>query len=165
MAPDRPLHESRARAERVVLARAVLRTPWRQLMREEGFKSLGAVQNCYKREMARRRMAPKDFADMTAQEIMERRDLTTRLAVMQLMEAKRAGDASGMAAMLREIRQNDVETAKMLGLYEPERVDLQVSTDAATIIDRFESELLALASRRHQAALGSGNVIDAEVLS
>ena len=100
---------------------------------------------------------------MTAQEILERRDLTTRLAVTQLMEAKRHGDTSGMAAMLREIRQNDVETAKMLGLYEPERVDLTVSSSAAAIIDRMEADLLALAAQqRPQTAIGT-TVIDADV--
>lgn len=158
-----PRQDSRARAERVVLARAVLRTPWREIMRAEGFRSVGAVQNTYKREMARRRVAPHDLADMTAQEILERRDLTTRLAVTQLMEAKRHGDTSGMAAMLREIRQNDVETAKMLGLYEPERVDLTVSSSAAAIIDRMEADLLALAAQqRPQTAIGT-TVIDADV--
>jgi hypothetical protein len=47
-------HDSRARAERVVLLRAVLRKPWREIMRTENFKSASAVQQTYKREMARR---------------------------------------------------------------------------------------------------------------
>jgi hypothetical protein len=37
-------HDSRARAERVVLLRAVLRKPWREIMRTENFRSVGAVQ-------------------------------------------------------------------------------------------------------------------------
>lgn len=134
--------ESRDRAERVVLSRAVLRTPWRDIMRKEGFKSVGAVQTTYKREMARRRLTARDLADMSAQEILERRDTATRLAVSQLLECHREGDASGMASMLREIRQNDVETAKMLGLYEPERVEVQVSTDAAAILADTRKRLM-----------------------
>ena len=155
--------ESRDRAERVVLARAVLRKPWRDIMRDEGFKSVGAVQNTYKRELARRKQAPKALAEMTAQEILERRDATTRIAVSQLIDASRVGDVSGVAAMLREIRHNDVETAKMLGLYEPAKVDVSVSHDATAIIDRMETDLLALVAKQQpaQAALG-GNIIDAE---
>lgn len=139
-----PRADSRARAERVVLARAVLRHPWREIMRAEGFKSVGAVQQTYKREMARRRLSTRDLADLTAQEILERRDTTTRLAVAQLMEARRAGDTSGMAAMLREIRQNDVETARMLGLYEPDRVDVNVSQSASAIVADARHRLLAV---------------------
>ncbi|KWX25629.1 hypothetical protein AFM11_05230 [Mycolicibacterium wolinskyi] len=161
--PTMSRQESRDRAERVVLARAVLRTPWREIMRNEGFKSVGAVQNTYYRELARRKQTPKALADMTAQEIMERRDATTRLAVAQLMQAKRAGDTSGMAAMLREIRQNDVETAKMLGLYEPARLDVTVTQTPTALIDRFEADLLALVAEREPQPALRGNVIDAEV--
>lgn len=136
--------ESRARAERVVLQRAVMRKSWREIMRAEGFKSVGAVQNTYKREMARRRLSARDLGQLTAQEILERRDTTTRIAVGQLIEAQRAGDATAMAQMLREIRQNDVETAKMLGLYEPERVEVNLTQSPSAILDRAEAELLAL---------------------
>lgn len=161
--PTMTRQESRDRAERVVLARAVLRKPWREIMRSEGFKSVGAVQNTYYRELARRKQAPKALADMTAQEILERRDATTRIAVSQLIDARRNGDVPGVAAMLREIRHNDVETAKMLGLYEPAKVDVNVTTDATAIIDRMETELLALVANRPPQAALSGNIIDAEI--
>jgi hypothetical protein len=164
-----PRHASRERAERVVMSRAVLRTPWREIMRAEGFRSVGAVQNTYYRELARRKLPPKALADMTSREIMERRDATTRMAVDQLMDARRAGDTSGMAMMIREIRQNDVETAKLLGLYEPERVEVTVSAPAAAIIDQAERELLALMANRPgfqqiAAAPAAPVVIDAEVI-
>lgn len=157
--------DSRARAERVVLARAVLRTPWREIMRAEGFRSVGAVQNTYYRELARRKQAPRALADLTAQEILERRDATTRIAVAQLTEARRAGDVPGVAAMLREIRQNDVETAKMLGLYEPARVDVTVSADpsAALVAKIAEVEALLL-ERGRQRELLPGNVIEGELI-
>ena len=162
--PTMTRQESRDRAERVVLARAVLRRPWRDIMRDEGFKSVGAVQNTYKREMTRRQVSPSDLTKLTAQEILERRDATTRIAVGQLLSASGSGDVSGVAAMLREIRHNDVETAKMLGLYEPAKVDVTVSHDATAIIDRMETDLLALVAKQQpaQAALG-GNIIDAEI--
>ena len=35
--PSMSRHDSRARAERVVLLRAVLRKPWREIMRSENF--------------------------------------------------------------------------------------------------------------------------------
>lgn len=166
MAPKMSLQESRARAERVVLARAVLRKPWRDIMRAEGFKSVGAVQTAYNREMARRKQTPKALAEMTAQEILERRDVATRIAVAQLLNASRAGDVTAVAAMLREIRHNDVETAKMLGLYEPAKVDVNVTTDATAIIDRMESELLAVLAQRppqHQLTTAAP-ILEAEVI-
>ena len=49
-----------------------------------------------------------------------------------------------MAAMLREIRQNDVETARMLGLYEPDRVDVNVSQSASAIVADARHRLLAV---------------------
>ncbi|TXH19785.1 MAG: hypothetical protein E6R06_23710 [Mycobacterium sp.] len=164
--PTMSRQESRARAERVVLARAVLRKPWGDIMRSEGFKSVGAAQTTYKREMARRKLAPKPLAEMTAQEILERRDVATRIAVGQLLSASRAGDVTAVAAMLREIRHNDVETAKMLGLYEPAKVDVNVTTDATAIIDRMESELLAVLSQRppqHQLTTAAP-ILEAEVI-
>lgn len=159
--PTMTRQESRDRAERVVLSRAVLRKPWREIMHAEGFKSVGAVQNTYYRELARRKKPPKALADLTAQEILERRDTTTRIAVSQLIEARSAGDVSGVAAMLREIRANDVETAKMLGLYEPERVDVNVNHDPVALLDQVEAALL---ERDRQRQLTSGNVIEAEVI-
>lgn len=166
--PTMTRQASRDRAERVVLARAVMRTPWREIMRTEGFKSVGAVQTTYYREMARRKRPAKALADMTAQEILERRDVTTRMAVSQLMEARRNGDVSGVAAMLREIRQNDVETAKMLGLYAPEQLD--VTVDSAPVL-AATTEWLRQINEAATAAVGGGQpaalsagVIDAEVI-
>lgn len=162
--PSMTRQDSRARAERVVLARAVLRTPWRDIMRSEGFKSVGAVQQTYKREMARRRVSPSDLTTLTAQEILERRDATTRIAVSQLTESRRAGDTSGVAAMLREIRQNDVETAKMLGLYEPARVDVNVTTDPSAIIIEARDRMLAALAEREQRQLSPTPILEAEVI-
>lgn len=94
---------------------------------------------------------------------MERRDTTTRIAVSQLIEARSAGDVSGVAAMLREIRANDVETAKMLGLYEPERVDVSVSTDPTAILaDARDRWLQAIAAREQQQL--SSPILEAEVV-
>ncbi len=55
---------------------------------------------------------------------------------------------------------------KLGGAYAPQRaeVDVNVSTDPSAIIDRMESELLALFARRQpQPALGGG-VIEGEVI-
>jgi hypothetical protein len=161
---------SRERAERVVLGRAVLRKSWREIMRTEGFQSIGAVQQTYKREMARRLLGEHfsgDRAELTAQEILLRRDTTTAAAVAQLVECRRSGDVSGLAAMIREIRQNDVETAKMLGLYEPARVDVNVSADPSTALigklAEVETLLLERAQQR-QLLPAVPNTIDAEVI-
>jgi hypothetical protein len=76
----------------------------------------------------------KALADLTAQEILVRRDATTQIAVAQLIEARRVGDIAGVATMMREIRQNDVETAKMLGLYEPAKVDVNLTQSLPALI-------------------------------
>jgi hypothetical protein len=152
--------EFRARAERVVPARAVLRTPWRDIMRTEGFKSVGAVQNTYYRELARRKQAPKALADLTAQEILVRRDATTQIAVAQLIEARRVGDIAGVATMMREIRQNDVETAKMLGLYEPGKVDVNLTQSLPALIADVR-QTHERSSRRRSGGNEGGNPMTA----
>lgn len=60
------------------------------------------------------------------------------------------------------MRSLTAETAKLGGLYAPVRaeVDVNVHQSATAILDRAESELLALAERQHQPA-----VIDAEVVT
>lgn len=136
-----------------------MRKSWREIQLAEGFASVGATQTTYKREMARRRLSASDLSKLTAQEILERRDTTTRIAVGQLIEAQRAGDTSGMAAMLREIRQNDAETAKMLGLYEPAQVDVSVTAaPAAEIVASARERLFAALAQRERPP-----VIDAEI--
>jgi hypothetical protein len=162
--PSMTRHASRERAERVVLARAVLRKSWRSIMRDEGFKSVGAVQQTYKREMARRRLSARDLSDLTTQEILMRRDTTTAAAMAQLIECRQNRDVPGVAAMMREIRQNDVETAKMLGLYEPTRVDVNVTQTPAAIIAESRERLLAALAEREQRQLPNAPILEAEVV-
>lgn len=143
--PTMSRHDSRARAERVVLLRAVLRKPWRDIMRTEGFKSVGAVQQTYKREMDRRRLSERDLGDraeIKTQEILMQLDTTTSAAMAQLLECRQSRDVSGMAAMMREIRLNAAETAKMFGLYEPERVDVNVTQTLPALIADTRQRML-----------------------
>ena len=49
-----------------MLLRAVLPKPGREIMRTENFKSVGAVQQTYKREMARRRLSERGRGDTWA---------------------------------------------------------------------------------------------------
>ncbi len=59
-----------------------------------------------------------------------------------------AGDDDKALEYGREIRATVAERAKMAGVYAPQRqqLDVNVTTDAVAIIDRMETELLALAA-------------------
>lgn len=87
----------------------------------------------------------------------------TRAMSQRFAAAFRNGDDDTLVTLNREIRANEIELAKLGGFYAPEQVDVNVSHDATAIIDRMESELLALvANRPPQNAIG-GTIIDADV--
>ena len=92
--------------------------------------------------------------------ILQRSNFTRYLTALQ------AGDDNMALQYSKEIRSTVAERAKIVGAYAPQRaeVDVNVSTDASAIIDRMESELLALvAQRQSQPALGGG-AIEGEVV-
>jgi hypothetical protein len=95
-----------------------------------------------------------------ALQLLQRKDFT------RYLNALGEGDDDTAIRYSKELRGIVTERAKLAGAYAPERqqVDVNVTTDATAIIDRMETELLALvAQRAPQTAIASGTIIDAEI--
>ena len=153
-----PTRESRARAERVFVMRAVGCQPWSKIRDELGFKSVGAAQMAYRRFLARN---PVPDGSTVFAEIIERKRVTTGAAMTALARAGRDGDRAAVAQLAGVVSRSDAELAKLYGINAPEVLNVNVEHSAATILDRAEADLLALARQRRPELLP---VIDAEVV-
>ncbi len=135
---------------------------WQEIADALGYRSRQAAQLAVKRlDVA----APAETVEQArarhdgALQLLQRRNFTRYLHAIQ------DGDDDTALGYSRELRGIVTERAKMAGVYAPARteVDVNVSHDATAIIDRMESELLALvANRPPQNAIG-GTIIDADV--
>ena len=99
-----PLADSRSRAERVFLMRAVGQQPWSKIRDELGFKSVGAAQMAYRRYIKRN---PVPDNKSVLAEILERKRSLTEQAITALGKAQKAGDLQAVAALVRAITQSD----------------------------------------------------------
>lgn len=153
--------DARHRAEQAARLAATGAT-WQEVADALGYRSRQAAQQAVSR--LRDRTPPETTAQARAKhdaalQLIQRNGFTRYLLAIE------AGDDETALQYAKEIRATVTERAKLAGAYAPQRseVDVNVTTDATAIIDRMESELLALvAQRQPQTALG-GNVIDAEV--
>ncbi|CAN5222696.1 hypothetical protein BH11ACT6_BH11ACT6_05060 [soil metagenome] len=93
-----------------------------------------------------------------ALQLLQRNDFTRYLLALD------AGDDDTAIRYSKELRGIVTERAKLAGAYAPERqqLDVNVTTDATAIIDRMETELLALVAQRQPQHQLSGNIIDVE---
>jgi hypothetical protein len=154
--------DSRSRAEEAFRLRAVGRT-WAEISATLGYRSRGAAQLAVRRLMDR---TPPETAEHARAQASEGLRITKSVLFAELAAAKCRGDSQGLVAAAKAIADMIERDARLNGLHAPQRteVDMKVSADPAAIIDRLESELLALVARREpQTALGGGNIIDAEV--
>lgn len=119
-----PLAESRARAEKVFYLRSVAGLSWSAIRNECGFSSVGGTQNAYKRHLARN---PLPDGKATLAEILERKRLSTGVASKALSRAMAADDWSAVASLLRTITASDNELARLFGLHQPERHQVEVT--------------------------------------
>ena len=137
---------------------------WQEIADQLGYRSRQAASQAVKR--LGNRTPPETVEQARAKHdnalrLLQRSNFTRYLTALQ------AGD-DGMALQYsKEIRSTVVERAKLVGAFAPAQavVDVNVSSDATAIIDRMESELLALVAqqRQPQPALG-GTVIEGEVI-
>lgn len=134
-----PLRESRERAERVYLLRAVMGLSWRAIRDQEGFTSVGGAQRAYERHRTRN---PMPDAKTVAAEILERKRVTSGAAVKALLQTR---DPQAVAALVRAINAQDAELAKLFGLSE-ETVNVHVTRESTTqiVIDARERLLAAI---------------------
>ncbi|SIJ61623.1 Uncharacterised protein [Mycobacteroides abscessus subsp. bolletii] len=162
MAPTGNHQDSRARAEEAFRLRAVGRT-WAEISRSLGYRSRGAAQAAVKRLMDRTPAESPGQARARADESLR---ITQSVLFGRLASAVQRGDDDVVSSMAKEIRATVAERSKLVGAYAPQRteVDVQVTQTPTALIDRLESELLALVAQQQPqqpAALGGG-VIDVE---
>lgn len=154
--------DSRHRANQAARLAATGAT-WQEIADNLGYRSRQAAQQAVAR--LHDRTPPESTAQARAKhdqalQLIQRNDFTRYLLALK------AGDDDTALRYSKELRSTIAERAKLAGAYAPQRteVDVNVTTDAAAIVDRMEAELLALVAQREpQTALG-GNVIEGEVI-
>ena len=154
--------DARHRAEQAERMAATGAT-WQEIADQLNWRSRQAASQAVKR--LGNRTPPETVEQARAKHdnalrLLQRSNFTRYLTALQ------AGDDNTALQYSKEIRSTVAERAKIVGAYAPQRaeVDVNMSTDPSAIIDRMESELLALvAQRQPQPALG-GDVIEGEVI-
>jgi hypothetical protein len=136
------------------------RYSWREVADRLGYRSIGAAQSAVNRHVERLRREPTATSVESHKFAIETR---TRAMTARFTAAFASGDDDTLIALNREIVRNESELAKIGGLYEPERVDVNVSADPSAIIANAEQQLLALITER-QHALPAAQILDAEVV-
>lgn len=160
MAPVMPHRDSRARAEQAFRLHSLGYT-WQAVADHLGYRSRGAAQLAVKRHLER---MPSESVEGARKSATERLQISATILAERVFEARERGDDDRLTALLRELRNTTTEMAKLNGLHAPQAVsvDVNVHQSAAAIIDRMETDLLALAERR--AGRADENVIEAEVI-
>ncbi|ABK68788.1 MULTISPECIES: hypothetical protein [Mycobacterium avium complex (MAC)] len=153
--------EARHRAEQAARMSFTGAT-WQEIADALGYRSRQAAQ-----------LAVKRLDDATPAETVEqaraRHDGALRLLQRQnftrYAHAIEGGDDDTALGYSKELRGIVTERAKLAGVYAPARteVDVSVTHDATAVIDRLESELLALVATRQPQNAISGTIIDADV--
>jgi hypothetical protein len=160
MAATMSRHASQERAAEAFQLRAS-RYSWREVCDRLGYRSIGAAQSAVNRHVERLRREPTTTSVESHKFAIETR---TRAMTARFTAAFTVGDDDTLIALNREIVRNEAELAKIGGIYEPERVNVNVATDPTAIIDRMESELLALVAQRQPRPALGGNAIEGEVI-
>lgn len=158
MAPTMSMYDSRERAEEAFNLRAS-RHSWREVCNQLGYRSVGAAQSAVNRHVQRVRRTPTTTKIETHKAGIE---IRTRALTQRFVIAFRDGDDNTLASLNREIRANEVELAKIDGMYEPEQIQVNITTAEDT-----RARLLAIASERDRQAIGAGRApltIEGEVL-
>ncbi|WP_225332118.1 hypothetical protein [Mycobacterium intracellulare] len=153
--------DARARAEAAERMAATGAT-WAEIATQLGYRSRQAAQQAVRRLGDR---TPPESVEAARRKHDNALRLLQRSGFTRYLTALQSGDDDTALRYAKELRSTVAERAKLGGAYAPQRaeVDVNVSTDPTAIIDRLETELLALVSQRPpQTAIG-GNIIDAEV--
>lgn len=127
---------------------------WQEIADTLGYRSRQAASQAVKR--LHDRTPPESIGQARAKHDNALR-LLQRNGFTRYLLALEAGDDDTAIRYSKELRSTIAERAKLAGAYAPEQVDVNVHQSATAIIDRMESELLALAQ-------SNPNIIDAEVI-
>ncbi|OBB21320.1 hypothetical protein A5761_03080 [Mycolicibacterium setense] len=135
---------------------------WAEIAKSLGYRSRQAAQQAVRRLGDR---TPPETVEAARRKHDNALQLLQRSGFTRYLNALQKGDDDTALRYSKELRSTITERAKMGGAYAPVRteVDVQVSTDATAIIDRFEADLLALVAERPPQTALLGTIIDAEV--
>lgn len=153
--------DARARAEAAERMAATGAT-WQEIATQLGYRSRQAAQQAVRRLGDR---TPPESVEAARRKHDNALRLLQRSGFTRYLTALQSGDDDTALRYAKELRSTVAERAKLGGAYAPQRaeVDVNVSANPAAIIDRLETELLALVAQRPpQTAIG-GTIIDAEV--
>jgi hypothetical protein len=161
MPPTMNRQDSRARGEEAFRLRAVGRT-WAEISITLGYRSRGAAQLAVRRLMDR---TPPETPEAARRSASEGLRITKSILFATLADASQRGDSLAVVAVAKAIGDVIDKDVRLNGFHvqAAQRVDVNVTTDAMAIIDRMESELLALVARQEPQNSIGGNIIAAEV--
>lgn len=160
MAPKMPTYASRQRAAEAFQLRAS-RLSWREIADRLGYRSIGAAQTAVNRHVERLRRESTATSFESHKAAIETR---TRAMSQRFAAAFKAQDDDTLVTLNREIVRNEIELAKLGGLYEPEQVNVNVTQTASAIIADTRERLLELLNEREQRQLPGTNIIEGEVV-
>lgn len=145
MAPTMTLRESRERAEKAAMLRAIGRS-WREVCRELAYKSIGAAQLAVARH--ERRNGPEPV-ETSRRSLITSARITHSILFDRFAAAIDRDDDETAAMLNRELVRNRDQIAKLTGSYAPERHDVTVQS---------ASELIAATKQRLL------EIVDAEII-
>lgn len=152
---------SRQRAEQAARLRATGMT-WQEVADAVGYRSrqgaFDAVAALYKR-------FPPESPETARRSLTEGLRIQLARLHQRFADAEDRNDTEAVVALAKELRSTTDAIAKLNGLSVPvaQQVDVNVHHSATAIIDRMETELLALAAQR-QPQFAIGAVIEGEVI-
>lgn len=160
MAPRMSTYASRERAAEAFALRAS-RHSWKEVADRLGYRSIGAAQSAVNRHVERLRREPTPTSIESHKFAIETR---TRAMTQRFVAAYKSGDDDTLVTLNREIARNEIELAKLGGLYEPERVDVTVTADPSALVDQTRDRLLSVLAEREQRPLPAAPILEAEVV-
>lgn len=133
---------------------------WQEIADQLGYRSRQAAQQAVSRLTD---AAPPETVEQARAKHDAALQLLQRTGFTRYLNALQGNDDDTAVKYAKELRGIVTERAKLSGAYAPltQQVDVNVTTTATAVIDRMESELLALAAQLQPQALPA-NVIDAD---
>jgi hypothetical protein len=127
---------------------------WQQIADQLGFRSRQGAQTAVARYLDAN---PPDTPKAALRAWLDRKRHARAALFRSMAAAEAQGDHQAVAQLSAALDRNDSEVAKVCGFYAAEKLDVNVRQSATAIIDRMESELLALAE-------AGNNIIEGEVV-
>lgn len=139
MPPVMSRAESRKRAEDAYVEHLIGST-WQQIATKFGYRSRQGAQTAVARYLDQN---PPDTPKAALRAWLDRKTLQRKTLFRSMNAAEADGDHQAVAQLSAALDRADSETAKVLGFYAPERVDVNVSATPAAIVAEARERLLA----------------------